>query len=148
MKTLHIGIIVFLIFVVLLSQRKMYDFLTNTILGRVVVVSFVVGISCTNKIVGIISVLYLIILINNNQKPQMWENFTTKQTEQTKQTKQTKLKQIPTEGREGFNIIEREGTIQRGKQSNEIPVFSDARNHNEDVEPVDKNVFTNSFYSF
>ena len=49
--------------------------------------------------------------------------------------------------REGFNTIDREGTMLRGKRSNEIPVFASARNQDDGVEPTDKSVFTNSFSS-
>jgi hypothetical protein len=35
----------------------------------------------------------------------------------------------------------------RGKRSNEVPVFSSSRNQSDDVEPIDKSVFTNSFSS-
>ena len=49
--------------------------------------------------------------------------------------------------REGFNTVDREGTLLRGKRSNEVPVFSSSRNQSDDVEPMDKSVFTNSFSS-
>ena len=50
-------------------------------------------------------------------------------------------------GREGFNMIDREGTMLRGKRSNEVPVFSSSRSQTDDVEPTDNSVFTNSFSS-
>ena len=50
-------------------------------------------------------------------------------------------------GREGFNIIDKEGTMLRGKRSNEVPVFSNARNQTDDVEPTDKSVFTSAYSS-
>jgi len=52
----------------------------------------------------------------------------------------------PLGGREGFNIIDREGTMLRGKRSNEVPVFANARNQNDDVEPSDKSVFSGDFF--
>lgn len=51
-------------------------------------------------------------------------------------------------GREGFNTVDRENTILRGKRSNEIPILSNARNQNDSVEPTDFSVFTNAYSSF
>jgi len=51
-------------------------------------------------------------------------------------------------GREGFNTVDREGMILRGKRSNEVPVFSNARNQNDDVEPTDKSGLTSSYSAF
>jgi hypothetical protein len=50
-------------------------------------------------------------------------------------------------GREGFNTVDREGTILRGKRSNEVPVFSNARNQPDSVEASDKSVFSGSYAS-
>jgi len=50
-------------------------------------------------------------------------------------------------GREGFNTVDREGTILRGKRSNEVPVFSNARNQPDNVEASDKSVFSGSYAS-
>ena len=49
--------------------------------------------------------------------------------------------------REGFNTVDREGTILRGKRSNEVPVFSNARNQPDTVEASDKSVFAGSYAS-
>lgn len=48
-------------------------------------------------------------------------------------------------GREGFNIIDREESILKGKRSNEIPVFYETRKQSEYIEPVDKSVFSNNY---
>ena len=47
-------------------------------------------------------------------------------------------------GREGFNIIDRERTMQKGKQSNTIPVFPKSRNQ-ENIHPYDNSTFSNLF---
>ncbi len=49
------------------------------------------------------------------------------------------------EAREGFNMIDRESTIQKGKRSNEVPVFASSRNQGENVEATDKGVFKDSY---
>ena len=50
-------------------------------------------------------------------------------------------------GREGFNITEREGTLLRGKRSNEVPVFSNARSQSDNVAPADKSVLSGGLFS-
>ena len=50
-------------------------------------------------------------------------------------------------GREGFNMTEREGTLLRGKRSNEVPVFSNARSQSDDVAPADKSVLSGGLFS-
>ena len=50
-------------------------------------------------------------------------------------------------GREGFNTIDRESTMLRGKRSNEIGVLSNVRKQGDNVEPTDMSVFSNTFSS-
>ena len=50
-------------------------------------------------------------------------------------------------GREGFNIIDREGNMLKGKSSNSIPVFSNSRVQNENIEPSDKSIFSGAYAS-
>jgi len=54
----------------------------------------------------------------------------------------------PSNGIEGFNTIDREGVILRGKRSSEIPVLPNTRNQSDNIEPTNMSVFTNSFSSF
>ena len=49
-------------------------------------------------------------------------------------------------GREGFNILDKEHSMLKGKKSNEIPVSRDS-NEADGIEPSDKNVFTSSYSS-
>jgi multidrug efflux pump subunit AcrB len=50
---------------------------------------------------------------------------------------------------EGFNITDKEDTILRGKQSNQVPVFSSFHsNPLDNVEPSDKSVFPSLYSSF
>jgi len=48
-------------------------------------------------------------------------------------------------GREGFNIIDREGSMLKGKSSNSIPVFSTSRVQNENIEPSDSGAFSGAY---
>jgi hypothetical protein len=61
------------------------------------------------------------------------------------------LNNIPKEetiGREGFNMIDRESSILKGKNSNQIPVSLAMRNQDDLIEPTDITVFTNLFSAF
>jgi hypothetical protein len=185
----NMGAIATLILVILLSQARFFDFLIDTVLGRAFLILFILGISYTNHILGVVAVLFIIIIFNqsdigyiegfnsgnstNNKladdklklkdkkdkkdkdkKDKNTQNKIKQNMQQTTTTTSSTVSATPltkaTEtfvGREGFNMIDREGTMLRGKRSNEVPVFSSSRNQSDDVEPIDKSVFTNSFSS-
>jgi hypothetical protein len=65
------GIVSTLILVVLLTQSRFFDFLTESHLGRTVLLAFVILISYTNKILGLLAVLLIIIAFNQYT---LWEN--------------------------------------------------------------------------
>lgn len=54
-----------LLLVVLLSQSNFFDFLFDTALGRAVLILLVIVTSYTNKILGVVSVLMIIIMFNS-----------------------------------------------------------------------------------
>ena len=169
----NMGIVATLILVILLSQGRVFDFLMDTALGRAMLIVFILGISYVNKIFGVVAVLFIIIMFNQSNLGYM-EGFTDASgntiNASTVQQKKAEVKQniqtqvaaqkaaAPTTsttttssetfiGREGFNIIDKEGTMLRGKRSSEVPVFSNARNQTDDVEPTDKSVFTSAYSS-
>ena len=177
----NMGAAATLILVILLSQARFFDFLIDTVLGRAFLILFILGISYTNHILGVVAVLFIIIIFNqsdigyiegfnsgnstNNKladdklklkdkKDKNTQNKIKQNVQQTTTTTSSTVSATPltkaTEtfvGREGFNMIDREGTMLRGKRSNEVPVFSSSRNQSDDIEPMDKSVFTNSFSS-
>ena len=63
----NMGVVITLILVILLSQSRLFDFLINTYLGRMILLVFVIFIAYTNKILGLAAVLFVIIAFNNNQ---------------------------------------------------------------------------------
>ena len=166
----NMGAVSTLLLVILLSQGRVFDFLMDTALGRAILIILILGISYIHKIFGVVAILFIIIMFNQSSLGYM-EGFTdasgntvnastVKQKEvQVKQNIHTqvaaqKAASTPTTstsetfiGREGFNIIDKEGTMLRGKRSNEIPVFSNARNQTDNVEPTDKSVFTSAYSS-
>ena len=72
------------------------------------------------------------------------EGFTQTDKEKDIDKEKEKVKDNATQdGREGFNTVDRESAILKGKKSSEIPVISNARKQDDDVEPADKTTFTN-----
>jgi hypothetical protein len=72
----NLGVVTALILVILLSQGRFFNFLLDTALGRAILILFILFISYTNKILGVVSVLFIIIMFNNSDIGYM-EGFTT-----------------------------------------------------------------------
>jgi hypothetical protein len=62
----NMGIGITLILVILLSQSRFFDFLTDTPSGRIILLALIVLIAYTNKILGLLAVLFVIIAFNQN----------------------------------------------------------------------------------
>jgi hypothetical protein len=149
----NVGGVATLLLVILLSQSRFFDFLMDTALGRAVLILFILGISYTNKILGVVAVLFIIIAFNNSDIGYL-EGFTsspntTEKTDDVKENVNQKIEEKKTEskGIEGFNITEREHMMLRGKRSSEVPVYSNSRKQDDDVEPTDKSVFAGNYSS-
>lgn len=142
----NIGAVATLVLIIVLSQSRFFDFLIDTALGRAVLIMFILGISCVNKILGVVAVLFIIIMFNQSSLGYL-EGFTQekdKKKDTDKDTDKDKTKDNTTlDGREGFNTVDRESAILKGKKSSELPLGSNARKQNDDVEPADKTTFTN-----
>jgi hypothetical protein len=197
----NVGAVATLFLVILLSQARFFNFLIDTALGRAILILFILGISYTNKILGVVAVLFIIIAFNNSDigylegfapnsppsstlpnsippnsippnsiPPSSTPNFppspfpppgslpvvspdikekNNMKKEHTDKSKCESKCEVTCEnkGIEGFNITEKEQQILRGKRSNEIPVYSNSRNQDDNVEPCDKSVFTGSYSS-
>jgi hypothetical protein len=151
------GIIVTFILVILLTQSKIFNFIFDTYLGRIVLLAFIILIAYLNKYSGLIAVLFIVILFNHNTASRVhsynyFEGFKNNETKVIQDKSIPELTANPTpkevKSREGFNMIDRETNILRGKQSNTVPVFNHSKEQSEDVSPSDKSVFTNDFASF
>ncbi len=137
----NMGAIATIILIILLSQSRFFNFLIDTALGRVFLLAFILAITCMNKILGVIIVLFIMIMFNQSTIGYM-EGFTTDQKDVSKADVITDKKETKKDkGKEGFNTVDREGTILRGKKSNEIPVYAKSRSQSDDVEPADKGIF-------
>jgi hypothetical protein len=167
----NMGIIITLILVILLSQSRFFDLLIDTYLGRLILITFVSLIAYSNKMIGLLAVLFIIIAFNYNntnivQSYNYYEGFDTLGNESIKNIQDplkdaenvattssidssnisSKINNV--EGREGFCMSDKELNILRGKQSNVVPVFNNYRNQNNDVLPSDKSIFSGLFSSF
>ena len=148
----NIGIVVALLLVILLSQSKFFNFLLDTTLGRSILVFLILILAYVNKILGVVAVLFIIILLNQsdigylegftdgsgNKKPlekqqpvkvSSTSTATAASPSTTTPSAETPATTTPltTGAAEGFDIIGTENNIQRGKQSNKIPVTSHMR---------------------
>lgn len=160
----NIGSVATLVLIIILSQSRFFDFLIDTALGRAVLILFILGISYTNKILGVVAVLFIIIMFNQSSLGYL-EGFTKNDKDENKDkdnhkdkdkiatatatttTPSSVISSIQSDGREGFNTVDRESTMLKGKKSSEIPVVSNARNQDDNVEPSDKSSFTSVYTS-
>ena len=167
----NIGLVTTLLIIVLLTQSRVFDFLINTYLGRTVLIFLILGISYCHKIFGVIAILFIIIIFNQSnfyfiegmesgeKKDTVVEkkaNVLEKKEDLSKDNTLSKdiinenvneiKKEQPIKALEGFNMIEKEDMMLRGKQSNTIPV-QNTRSQNEHIEPSDKSVFSGAYTS-
>jgi hypothetical protein len=73
----NVGIATLLLLVILLSQARVFNFLFDNALGRSLLILLLIFISYTNKILGVVTVLLIIIMFNNSNIGYM-EGFTDK----------------------------------------------------------------------
>lgn len=170
-NTLAVGLT--LILVILFSESRMLDFFINTYLGRTVFILALIIISFLNKMLGIVVVLLIIIGFNNSDVA-LFEGFSnnsvntnrsknndsrnsvrsknndSRNSNRSKSSNNSRNNKIKKEkvvsAHEGFDLIGKETSIKRGKQSNSLPM-DNLRNNRENLsamisayEGFDKNV--------
>uniref|UniRef100_A0A6C0EQP7 Uncharacterized protein n=1 Tax=viral metagenome TaxID=1070528 RepID=A0A6C0EQP7_9ZZZZ len=174
----NMGVVTMLLLVILLSQSRFFNFLVDTPLGRALLISLLLVISYTNKILGVVTVLIIIIMFNNSDIGYL-EGFTdtsntdkkpsdnklpivsskvnsnesldtttkpalNKLTTTSPSTKKLVEKPETNKPVEGFDIIGKERNIQKGKQSNSIPV-TDFMRESTSVSPYEGGSFSEEF---
>jgi len=163
----NVGGAVALLFVILLSQSKIFNILIDTVLGRMVLIAFLLIISYLNKILGVVVVLIIIIMFNHSNIGYM-EGFTSDasnnatskiktdasnnaSTSAPASTPESPPPTPPTPpastATEGFDIIGKESNLKRGKQSNSIPV-NDFMRESTSVAPYEGSSNLESFSAF
>ena len=136
----NLGVVTALLLVIILSQGRFFNFLLDTALGRAILILFILFISYTNKILGVVSVLFIIIMFNNSNIGYM-EGATTMGSMKKDDSKKTPASVTitatapstagaptnppsqmnkHTEGSEGHNLLETERTG-FNKKSSTIP---------------------------
>jgi hypothetical protein len=161
----NVGAAVLLLFVVVLSQARVFDVLMNTALGRILLIAFILFLSYANKILGVVGVLFIIIMFNSSssfslegfeaEKDGAAKDGTLKDTEAAaavaanssdamKKPVVVEKKKAAAVAAEGFDILGTENNIRRGKQSNSIPVRKE-NNMDNDVFAYDSSSIFGSF---
>jgi hypothetical protein len=169
----NMGIVLFLLLAIIISQSRMFDFLFNTALGRSFFLILLLIISYCNKILGVVTVLLVIIMMNNRDEMYYYyEGFTDASGNKMedasgnrvdasgnrvdasgnrvakmaaiKHAKSTKSSDSTTT--EGFDLLGTENSLKRGKTSNSIPVNNSVRKSG-NVDPYSSSSFANDSYS-
>lgn len=84
----NLGVALFLLFIIIISESHILDFFFNKSLGRALFIFFFLSIAYLNNILGVISVLLAILLINS--KENRWiEGFTDTPTSETNASETT-----------------------------------------------------------
>jgi hypothetical protein len=183
----NLSIIIVLLLVLVLSQSNFFNLLTNTVLGRALLIAILIIASYLNKILGVVCVLLVVIMVNNsnsiylegattmNATDSSGNSITTKTAPSTAvagaastpaavtttpaastppapaPAAATSLSNViatatgtKSTAQEGFDIIGKERNIQKGRNSNSIPV-NDFMRESVNVAPYEGSQFTESF---
>lgn len=161
----NMGVATTLLLILLLTQGKFLNFFVDTHLGRSILILFILFISYTNYILGIVSVLFIIIMFTNVDFNYM-EGFETSEVitetidepmlgkpepvvieEQSEELLPgVEFENISNENRalEGFDMVGKERRIQKGVQSNSVPV-SDFIKGSDNITPFESSNFAENF---
>ena len=82
----NIGSVVLLLLVIALSQAKAFNFLIDSALGRFFLIVFILYLSYCHKILGVVGVLFIVIMFNNNM---YYEGFGNKSSSSSTDTTST-----------------------------------------------------------
>ena len=173
----NIGVVMFLLLTIIISQSRMFDFIFNSALGRGLFIIFLLIISYCNKILGIVTVLLAILMINHRDFL-YYEGFTdasgnpvadasgnpmadasgNRLADASGNTPSpgsgppssggpTMMPASSSSATEGFDLLGTENNMKRGKKSNSIPVNNSVRRSG-NVEPYSSSSFDNSYSMF
>ncbi len=130
----NLGCVILLLLVIVLSLAKIFNIFIDTPLARIVLILFVLVLSYLNKILGVVSVLFIIIIISGYDILFYREGFDTNtMMEQSKMTNNSNAKQMPKDKEE----------VQKG--DNTVNVTTESTSTNDKTIPtLPTNVDTNS----
>lgn len=158
-----VGIVLLILLTIILSRAKTFQFMVTTYLGRIILLSILIFMTCINKFLGVLFVLMIFTLYNTYSDQYMFvENFENKNSVKNDSNNTDNKKVVETPkihvvtnndvdknkksesknkniAQEGFDLQSTEDTIKRSKQSNSITVEK-RNNDSENVMPYeDKN---------
>jgi len=159
----NMGAILLLFLVVLISHAKFFNYLINTPLGRAILISIILFLSCIHKILGVVFVLIVIVIFSNSHSAYLEGMKTpapTTTTTNTTTNTTTTTNTMPTmsatadvttspstkKKSEGFDMPGKERMIQRGHNSNSIPIY-DSMRESANVQPYESAAFSDPFSS-
>ncbi len=171
----NMGGVATIILVILLCQARFFNFLVGTTLGRAILVFLVLGITCAHHILGVIAVLAIVVIYNQSNVDYM-EGFTKGPADDKKMgtavikvapnapadakpkaatdskpkaDKKTADDSKKPVAREGFNLLDSERVMQKGKRSSDFMGVADTRKQSDDaVEPNDPSCFADQAAQF
>jgi hypothetical protein len=133
------GFVAAIIFVILISQCKTFRFLIHTPLGRLILIILFLSITSSSVLLGIIAVIIVTIMIHQNDNLYA-EGFVGGDV-LLNTTAMNPPVMMNTGGRgkalEGFNIVETESVLQKGKNSKQFTNVNFTASSAEDVAPTD-----------
>jgi hypothetical protein len=163
----------------LLCQARFFDFLVGTTLGRAILVFLVLGITCAHHILGVIAVLAIVVIYNqsnvdymegftkepaNDKKmgtavikvaPNAPPDARPKAATDGEPDSKPKADKKPADdskkpvAREGFNLLDSERVMQKGKRASDFMGVADTRRQSDDaVEPNDPSCFADQAAQF
>ena len=146
-----------LFLIVLLSQSDVFNFLVETVWGRLMLITLLIIISYVNKILGSVVVLFIIIMFNQSDVA-LFEGFTSDASGNNSDasgnnsdasgnksnvatakivSNNTDDTTSSTPAKEGFDVIGTENAIKRGKQSNSIPTTNFTNDADDSISPYE-----------
>jgi len=155
------GGVILLLLIILLSHTRILDFMINTSLGRLFLIGIILIVSCIHKILGVISVLFIIIIFNNSDFSYL-EGMTNpvsitsnsnyqfaSKPERVDFNDKSKKNKKPKNNKpiEGSDIIGKERQIQKGRNSNSIPV-NDNMKIIDVLQPHERSTFSENFTTY
>jgi len=157
-----VGVITTLLLIILLSESRLFKIITDTYLGRTLLIVILLFASYLNKIIGIVCVFIIIIMFSIMKfNYEGFENNDTQVSEEKKDVKDKKedkkdVTEVNNDSKnvlqnetinkaiEGFDLQTTETNIRKGKQSNSIPM-NQYNNQSIEVSPYESSSFTNVF---
>lgn len=135
--------IIFLIFLIVICQIGGIESIFENWISRLILLVYLICLSITNKNFALLSVFILVVLFSANKSMiETMENHqtTNKSNIQPKKNNNKLFKSI-----EGFDLLGKEHSLQKGKQSSCLPVNKEKNHDIDSVIPLESDKYNTSF---